>query len=346
MIRHPRRIRLAHLPTPLEPLTRLSRELGGPEIWIKRDDMTGTLLSGNKVRKLEFALAEGVARQAKVIITVGGIQSNHCRATAFACARLGLECHLILRGSQPGPPDGNYLLDHLAGARFTHLPAEVYSTRRPEVVAELTEHYARQGKKAYYIPVGASNAIGAWGYVRAYEELLVQCRKRGFVPDHVVSATGSGGTTAGLLAGATLPGHHRARIYGVIVCDDIPTFERDIRAILEEMARRWHLGLEPDQIPIQLLDGYIGEGYAVPYEAELETIRLLARTEGHLLDPVYTGKAFYGLVEEIRKGRFRKTDKIVFVHTGGMFGVFPQRAAFGFPEAPLACDPQQPEAKR
>jgi D-cysteine desulfhydrase len=336
MIRHPRRIRLAHLPTPLEPLVRLTAELGGPEIWLKRDDMTGTVLSGNKIRKLEFALAEAVARHAKVIITVGGIQSNHCRATAFACARLGLECHLVLRGTQPGPPDGNFLLDHLAGARLTHLPAEEYSTRRPEVVAELTAQYAREGKKAYYSPVGASNAIGAWGYVRAYEELLVQCRKRGFQPDHIVSATGSGGTTAGLLAGAALPGHHRAQIHGVIVCDDVPTFERDIRTILDDMSRRWHIDLSPKHTPINLIDGYIGEGYAIPYDAELEVIGMLARTEGYLLDPVYTGKAFYGLMEEIRKGRFRKTDKIVFIHTGGMFGVFPHRAAFGFLEAPTA----------
>jgi D-cysteine desulfhydrase len=327
-IRYPKRLKLALTPTPLEFLPRLTAHFGGPEIWFKRDDLTGCTLGGNKIRKLEFSLAEALAQKADVIITAGGIQSNHCRATALCCARLGLECHLVLRGAPEGAPDGNLLMDELAGARMSFFPREVYSTRKLEIVAELTEQYARAGKKAYWIPVGASNAIGSWGYVRAYEELMTQAKRRALRFDHVVNAIGSGGTSAGLIAGRALTGARRTQVWGVNVCDDEPTFQHDIREVLEEMNTRFGLRLKERETPIQVLDGYVGEGYAIPYGEEVELIGQLGRLEGQVLDPVYTGKALYGLGQEIRKGRFGRKERVVFVHTGGVFGLFPQRKLF------------------
>ncbi len=332
----PRRLNLAQTPTPIEFLPRLTELAGGPEIWVKRDDLTGSLLSGNKIRKLEFSLAEAVRQKADVVITAGGIQSNHCRATALCCARLGLECHLVLRGSQKGAPDGNLLLDHLAGATFSFFPAEEYSTRQPEIVDDLIEQYARADKKCYWIPVGASNARGSWGYIRAWQEIEAQSRRMKVEFKHVISAVGSGGTTAGLIAGRALSGSNSARIWGVNVCDDAEYFQQDIRAILDELNRDFGMKLPKAATPINILDGYVGDGYALPYDDELELIKSAGRLEGLILDPVYTGKGFYGLVQEIRKGRFGKKGRILFIHTGGMFGLFPQKEVFGFRSAPAA----------
>lgn len=329
-IRYPRRLKLALTPTPLEFMPRLGDYFGGPEIWFKRDDLTGATLSGNKIRKLEFSLAEALAQKAKVIITAGGIQSNHCRATALCCARLGLECHLILRGAPEGAADGNLLLDHLAGARISFYPRDVYSSRKLEIAAQLAEEYASAGKKAYWIPVGASNAVGSWGYVRAFEETVGQADRQSLRIDHIVNPIGSGGTSGGLIAGRALTHGRKPQVWGINVCDDKPTFQHDIRVILEEMNTRYNLRLTEKQTPVQVLDGYVGEGYAIPYDEEVNLIMEVARLEGQILDPVYTGKALYGLQQEIRKGRFSRKERIVFIHTGGMFGLFPQRGLFPF----------------
>lgn len=326
----PKRLKLAQLPTPLEFMPRLTEAFGGPEIWFKRDDLTGSTLSGNKVRKLEFSLAEAKQQGADVIITAGGIHSNHCRATALCCARLGLECHLILRGEQEGAPDGNLLLNYLAGARFSFFPKEIYSTRRPEIVTELTEKYASEDKKSYWIPVGASNATGSWGYVRAWDEIRSQAKEMDRKFQHVVSAVGSGGTVAGLVAGRALAGGKGPQVWGVNVCDDAPTFEHEIRMILDEMNEKYNTGLEEKDTPVQILDGYVGGGYAIPYPEEMQLISQVGQIEGQVLDPVYTGKALYGLGQEIRAGRFSKKETVIFIHTGGMFGLFPQRELFGF----------------
>jgi D-cysteine desulfhydrase len=181
-IRYPKRLKLALTPAPLEFMPRLTGYFGGPRIYFKRDDLTGSTLSGNKIRKLEFALAEALARGAQVVVTAGGVQSNHCRATALACAKLGLKCHLILRGAPEEAPDGNLLLDYLAGAEVSYYPREEYSTRRPEIVAELADRHREDGKEIYWIPVGASNAIGTWGYIRCFEEIVQQGERRRFVP--------------------------------------------------------------------------------------------------------------------------------------------------------------------
>jgi len=326
--RYPKRLKLALTPTPLQFMPRLTAELGGPQIWFKRDDLTGATLSGNKIRKLEFSLAEALKLRADVVITAGGTQSNHCRATALCCAQLGLECHLVLRGEPEVPADGNLLLDHLAGARCSFYPREVYSSRRLEIVAELTEKYAAQGKKAYWIPLGASNAVGSWGYIRAYQELMEQAARATVKIDHVVSAVGSGGTLTGLIAGKALLGDKRPQIWGVNVCDDAAYFQNEIRGILDELKENYGLGLKEKNTPIQIIDGYVGEGYAIPYAEEVESVRMAAAIEGQVLDPVYTGKAFWGLREEIRKGRFGKKDRVVFLHTGGVFGLFPTRQLF------------------
>lgn len=335
-IPYPRRLKLAVTPTPLEAVPRLAELAGGRhQILFKRDDLTGSALSGNKVRKLEFALAEALRLGADTVITVGAVQSNHCRATALCCARLGIGCHLVLRGPHAGAADGNLLLDQLAGATITHLGAEGYSTRQPEIIPRLIADYAARGKKPYYIPVGASNAIGAWGYVRAYAEIMAQAERRGITLDHVVVATGSGGTQAGLIAGRALAGGRKPEIWGVNVCDDGPYFEAEIRRILEEMNANHGLNLKPAATPIRMLDGHVGAGYGIPGEACLETIKAAGRLEGQILDPVYSGKGCHGMLEEIRAGRFGKRGTIVFIHTGGMFGLFPQRDAFAFP-APAA----------
>ncbi|MGB9690608.1 MAG: D-cysteine desulfhydrase family protein [Candidatus Sumerlaeaceae bacterium] len=327
LMKFPPRLRLAQLPTPLEPAVHLSDRLG-VTLYVKRDDLTSSVLSGNKVRKLEFALAEAHRQKAHVVITAGGIQSNHCRATALACARLGLECHLILRGAPPRVPEGNLLLDLLAGAHFSFFPREVYSTRKPEIVTELIEHYAREGKHAYYIPVGASNAIGSLGYVKAFEEICAQADRKGVRIDHIVTAVGSGGTMAGLLAGKLLSKRRRPEIWGVNVCDDAPTFVLEVRRILEEMNDRFGTRFRTEQIAINILDGYVGSGYAIAYPEEITAIAEVARATGLVLDPVYTGKAFYGLTREIAKGRFRRGETICFVHTGGVFGLMAQPEEF------------------
>ncbi|MGI8908777.1 MAG: 1-aminocyclopropane-1-carboxylate deaminase/D-cysteine desulfhydrase [Candidatus Sumerlaeaceae bacterium] len=329
-IRYPRRLKLALTPTPLEFMPRLTQYFGGPEIWFKRDDLTGSTLSGNKVRKLEFSLAEAGSQKASVIITAGGIQSNHCRATALCCARLGLECHLILRGEPDGSADGNLLLDYLAGAKLAFYPREVYSTQKHEIAAQIADKYATAGKKSYWIPVGASNAIGSWGYVRAYEELLRQAARQNLHIDHIVNPIGSGGTSSGLIAGRALTRARKPQVWGINVCDDEPTFQHDIRQILEEMNARFDLRLNDKNTPVQVLDGYVGDGYAIPYDQEMALISECGRLEGQILDPVYTGKALYGLQQEIRKGRFSKKERVVFIHTGGVFGLFPQKHGFQF----------------
>ena len=271
-------------------MPRLTSWLGGNSIWFKRDDLTGSTLSGNKIRKLEFSLAEGLREGAGAVITAGGIQSNHCRATALACAKLGLRCHLVLRGSQEGAPDGNLLLDHLAGAEFSFFPREVYSTQKPQIVEGLVARYAALGLKSYYIPVGASNAIGSWGYVRAYDEIMVQAEKLGVRVGHIVSATGSGGTTAGLIAGRALAAGRGPTVWGVNVCDDAPTFKVEIRGILNEMNARFGTRFKEANTPINILDGYVGDGYAIPYAEEIDALKTCGRLEGQILDPVYTAK--------------------------------------------------------
>ncbi|HEX5137151.1 MAG TPA: D-cysteine desulfhydrase family protein [Planctomycetota bacterium] len=305
----PPRVPLARLPTPLEPLDRLSDHWGGPRIFVKRDDLTGSTLTGNKVRKLEFCLGEAVALGAKRVATCGGIQSNHCRATAVACAQLGIACTLFLRSEgAPGAADGNHLLDVLVGADVNFVTPEEYRALTPPA-------------DAYWIPEGASNEVGMWGYVQACEEL----RERKFAA--LVHAVGSGGTTAGLVAGKVLF-DVEAALVGVCVCDDAAFFYGKIEAILRAAAMRWKgLGKLP-HVPamVEIVDGFVGKGYAKNRPEEWRLLREVAEIEGLILDPVYTVKAMLALRQMIRDGRFTKGQDVCFLHTGGIFGLFPKRA--------------------
>jgi len=328
-IPYPERIRLAHLPTPVQKMENLSRELGA-EIYIKRDDLTGVELSGNKVRKLEFLLADAMNRGADTIITTGGIQSNHCRATAAACARIGLLCHLILRTEPPKPPyDGNLLLDYLFGAEITYVPQPEFKKSEKTEFREIQDRIRAGGRKTYYFPVGGSIPMGAWGYTLAFEELAGQLEGMGIEKAQLILAVGSGGTQTGLHLGRDFLGKSDFRITGFNVCDSPEYFRKYNADLYNETVKRFNLSLEnAGQDDFHLIGDYMGPGYAIPYPESMETIRQVAEKEGIILDPAYTGKAFHGLLEELKKGSVSKDLPIVFIHTGGIYGIFPQKDLF------------------
>ncbi len=326
----PPRLKLASLPTPLRPLARFSAEFGGPRIWIKHDELTGTEISGNKVRKLEFTLAQALAEGCDTIITCGGVQSNHCRATAVLGARLGLQVHLILRGERPATPDGNLLMNYLAGASIDFVPERDYH-RHPEIAADLQQAYSRNGNRAFFIPIGASDEIGLWGYIEACAELKRDFAEHAMTPDCIVTATGSGGTQSGLVVGNAL---HQlgSQVLAFAVCDDEAWFAEKFQTDV----RRWQLryadllpeDLNVDSLSPRTLDSYIGPGYGRAGAEVFETIALMARMEGLFLDPVYTGKAFHGMLQEMQHGCLQDADNVLFVHTGGLYGLFPQKENF------------------
>jgi D-cysteine desulfhydrase len=328
-IAFPARVPLAQLPTPLQPLDRLSAEVGGPRLWVKRDDLTGSVLSGNKVRKLEFSVGEALQQHCDTLITCGGVQSNHCRTTAIVGAQLGLRVHLCLRGTPEESPDGNLFLDYLSGAAVSYYEPREYSARRDEILAEIQDRYERSGYKAFIIPPGASDEIGLWGYIAACKELKTDCAQLGFAPDHIICAVGSGGTLAGLILGNALY-DLGATIWSVNVDEDAAYFKAKIRADFEKWKTRYHQELDVDALPINIIEGYLGSGYGKAGPEVLATIRRVASTEGIILDPVYTGKTFHGLLGEIEKDRFRGAKNIIFIHTGGIFGLLAQRGKFHF----------------
>ncbi len=340
LIDWPAKLDLALLPTPLQRLDRLSAKLGGPTIWIKRDDLSGSLLSGNKVRKLEFTVAHAKAEGSEVLITCGGLQSNHCRATAVVGAQLGMPVHLVLRGTldeaNNAELDGNLLLDHLAGAKVDYYAREDYQKNLKNILDRVKEDYRLNVQKAHIIPTGASDGIGLWGYVAACKELAENFRSNQLSPDLIVTATGSGGTQAGLTLGAKLY-DFGCEVLGFAVCDDNAYFKRKVTADITEFKVRYSHRFNDalastDQdvfaealMAIHTNDHYIGDGYAIASDDVLESIIMLSRLEGIVLDPVYTGKAFHGLIQEIQQGRFDHLKNIVFVHTGGGFGLFPYK---------------------
>lgn len=323
----PPRLSLAVTPTPLQLLQRLSTEVGGPRIWVKRDDLTGSVLSGNKVRKLEFSLAQALAEGCDSIVTCGGLQSNHCRATALLCAQLGLHCQLILRGTAQLPYDGNLLLDYLAGAAISVYPEAVYNPGLENLLDEAAAQLRAQGRRPFIVPTGASDGIGLWGYAAACSELRADFAQHGIAPRHIVCATGSGGTQGGLNAGVALESIDAA-VWGVAVCDGEAYFQHKVRSDLREWQQRYAVPLDVESLPIRVIDGYVGPGYAQADEGVFDTIGRVARTEGLILDPVYTGKAFHALLCEMKAGRFGADGDVVFIHTGGMFGLFPQKQHF------------------
>jgi D-cysteine desulfhydrase len=327
-IPYPPRVPLAHTPTPLDQLRRLGIDLG-VELYVKRDDLTGSTLTGNKVRKLEFLLADAVARGADTVLTCGGAHSNHCRATAIAAAKLGLKTKLLLRTADPlHPPalEGNLLLDQLVGAEIVWVTAEEYR-QRDDIFVRMAAELSDLGRRPYLIPEGGSNALGAWGYVRASEELAADLAALGPARrTSIVYACGSGGTGAGLVLGARILGLD-CRVIGLNVCDDRNTFVNTIGQIVEDMIRTHWLKVRfARERDVEILDGYVGRGYGESRPEELQLIAQIARSEGIVLDPVYTGKAFYGMVTELRKNPQVFGDRVVFVHTGGIFGLFPKAA--------------------
>lgn len=322
----PPRLALAHLPTPIQKLTKLSQELGNYEIYVKRDDLTGAALSGNKIRKLEFVAAAAQACGADTLITCGGIQSNHARATAIVAASLGMQCHLVLRGTPDSSSGGNLFLDQLVGAEITFITPEEYKNNL-EIMQQLAGRLEQQGRQAYVIPEGASDALGAMGYLNAVHEMIDQCHAQKIEFDAIVCAVGSGGTYAGLLLGKFWHGLEWD-ILGVNVCDDAVYFQKRIFGIIESVKAQMHLDLGIQPADIHIIDGYVGRGYALSRPQEIDLIKRLARTEGCILDPVYTGKAMFGLLDQIQQGKMNDYRRILFLHSGGLFGLFPAEGLF------------------
>ncbi len=320
------KLNLANLPTPIQRLERLSEEWG-VDLWIKRDDFTGIETSGNKIRKLEYTIAKALSEEAGVVITCGGIQSNHCRSTAAVAARVGIKSHLVLRIDQEPPLEGNYLLDKILGAEITFISRKDYSTRRNEIMKEIAEAYEAKGIKAYVIPEGASDGVGNLGYIEAVREIKAQEEQLGVDFDTIVCAVGSGGTYSGLFLGAKLLAPKK-EVYAFNVCDDEAYFLDVCTRIAKDTVQSLNAGIEVREEDMHIIDGYKGIGYAISRDEELEFIIDVAKKEGVILDPVYTGKAFYGLYNEIKKGNFDKSKRILFIHTGGHFGVFPKQEQF------------------
>lgn len=310
--KYPKHLAIAHLPTPIVRLERLSKYLGGPDIFIKRDDLTGLATGGNKTRKLEFLVAEALEKGCDHLITTGAPQSNHCRQTAAAAAQFGLGCSLVLRGEKPEQITGNLLLDELLGAHIYWAEKAESSKRMSEVSAELVA----MGRKPYVIPLGGSNVVGATGYVKATQELMDQLHARNQNIDFIVFASSSGGTQAGIVLGAQLFGF-KGQVYGISVDHPAEALRTQVAALATATAT--HLGLEPLPIIDQVLvnDDYLGQGYAQVGELEREAIKLVAQREGILLDPVYTGRAMGGLIDLIRWGAFTRGQTVLFWHTGG-----------------------------
>ncbi len=329
MFNIPEKLNIANLPTKIQKLERLTKELQGPNIFIKRDDETGSEVSGNKIRKLEFSVKEALNQGCNLLITCGGIQSNHCRATAAIAAKLGLKSSLVLRGSEAKDIDGNLFLNKLLGADIKFITAEDYKHNRMLIMENLKTEYEKQGFKPYIIPEGASNGIGTFGYFNAMEEILNQEKDMNIHFDKIIVAVGSGGTHAGLLLSKKILGFH-GEIYGINVCDNEDYFKNRIHNILDESINYLNIDLNFNLDEIHIIDGYVGRGYALSTPETLEFILHIAQLEGLILDPVYTGKAMYGLAKEIKKGTFKKDENILFIHTGGLFGLYPQRDLFNF----------------
>jgi D-cysteine desulfhydrase len=310
--KYPQHVSIAHLPTPIEPLHRLSKHLGGPEIIIKRDDLTGLATGGNKTRKLEFLVAEALAKGCDHLVTTGAPQSNHCRQTAAAAAQFGLGCSLILRGEAPNQISGNLLLDKLLGAHIYWCGKGDSSA----LIRELSDELHAMGHTPYVIPLGGSNVVGATGYVKAMQELMAQLHAERNNVDFIVFPSSSGGTQAGMVLGAHIYGF-QGQVFGISVDHPADALRTQVAALATATAT--HLGLEPLSIVDQILvnDDYLGQGYAIVGEIEREAIRLVAQREGILLDPVYTGRAMGGLIDLVRWGAFTRGQTVLFWHTGG-----------------------------
>ena len=317
------RTRLAVLPTPLHPLPRLTAACAGPKIFVKRDDLTGLATGGNKTRKLEFSLGAALDEGADSIITTGGYQSNHACQTAAAAARLGLSCDLILTRNVPLPSgdfdlSGNLLLDRLLGARV-HLAAA--GLDRQAAMEARAEALRREGRKPFIIPIGASDATGSLGYVLAALEILNQAESQGLALDYLIAPTSSGGTLAGLAAGFDMLGHP-IHLIGVDVDNDPACLDKVVLPLIAACKRQFAHPEELRHCTLEVVLGHAGEGYGHKSAEMRQAVETVARSEGLLLDPVYSGKAMAALLSLIRAGRFNAEDSLLFLHTGGVAGLF------------------------
>ncbi len=319
------RAALCHRPTPLEPMPRLSEHLGGPSLWIKRDDCTGLATGGNKTRKLEFLVGEALAQGADMLVTQGAVQSNHVRQTAAAACRAGLGCHALLEHRVPDADEdydssGNVFLDQLFGASMEYRGPGLDMNAEAEQAAE---RLRADGHRPYFIPGGGSNPVGALGYVDCARELVEESRLDRI--DWIVMATGSTGTQAGLLAGLHAM-DARMPVLGVSVRQQAEAQIDAVHGLALGTCEK--LGVDPlPRERVLVDDTKVGPGYGIPAESTLEAIELAARLEGLLLDPVYSGKGFAGLVDRVRQGAFAADDTVVFLHTGGAAALFAYRDA-------------------
>jgi len=317
-----KRVELGFFPTPLEPLTRLGESLG-IQLDIKRDDYTGFGGGGNKVRKLEYLMADAVRQGINVIITTGGHQSNHARMVAAAARKFGMKPVLVLRGNPPESYQGNLLLDKLFGAELEFLDPDGYFTQIADAMQAHADAATARGEKALIIPLGGATPLGALGYVRAVEELDAQIKARGQQPpDVIVAPTGSGGTLAGLYVGARQY-WPQTKIVGISVSAKAQWFQERISAMAQDCADllQWPQSWSPEDIWIE--DGFVGAAYGVPSEGGIEAIYRVAQAEGVLLDPVYTGKAMHGLISLVQEGKIQPNSRVIFVHCGGSPALYP-----------------------
>jgi D-cysteine desulfhydrase family pyridoxal phosphate-dependent enzyme len=313
------RLRFAHLPTPIEDLPRLSEELGGPKILVKRDDQTGLAFGGNKTRKLEFLVAEAREQGAKMLISAGALQSNHCRQTAAAAARFGFDCTLVLNGEMPEYPSANLLLDELFGAEIVTIKDRAY---RDQILQETYDKAVATGKKPYLVPYGGSSPTGALGYAFAVKEFMEQ----NVHADWIVFGTSSGGTYAGLVLGQRLFGY-KGKVLGISIDEPEEWLKTRVSALASEASEKLGQRIDFGREDVLANDEYCKAGYGVLTDAERVAIKLFARTEGLLLDPVYTGRAAAGLLDLIGKGSFKKEETVLFWHTGGTPALFAEKYA-------------------
>jgi D-cysteine desulfhydrase family pyridoxal phosphate-dependent enzyme len=311
------RLKIAHLPTRLERMPRLSAELKGPKLWVKRDDQTGLAFGGNKTRKLEFLLAEAKANGAKTLVTAGAVQSNHCRQTAAAAARYGFDCVLLLAGKPPNTATANYRLDQILGAEIVW---GSWDTRHDDL-KEVFNQAWKDGRRPYLVPYGGSNATGAASYAYAIQELMEQDEIK---PDWIVFPSSSGGTHAGMVAGKRIFGF-AGQVLGISIDEPEKTLKTRVAGLASEVADRLGCKFSFKSEDVLANAVYADPGYGVLTDREREAIRLFARLEGLLLDPVYTGRAAAGMIDLIQKGFFDSSAHVVFWHTGGTPALFAEK---------------------
>jgi len=313
------RVHLASLPTPLEHAPRLSKALG-VELYLKRDDNTGLAVGGNKARKLEYLVGDALARGCDTLLTTGGPQSNHCRMTAAAAAKVGMECHLVFTSSEIEVRQGNLLLDELLGANLHFLGSDDGQLAMQRM-QDLAKELETLGKTPYIVPLGGSNSVGAVGYIRAIKELVDQADEAAISFDYIIHASGSAGTQAGLLAGVAAFSL-RTQVLGMSVSRPKARLSGEVFDLCQKTLQRVGLNAAIAQSDVHVFDEYIGQGYGRPTDLSREALQLFARLEGVIIDPVYTAKAAAGLLDLTRKGAIAKGSKVVFWHTGGSPALF------------------------